>query len=260
MTSLVAVRCKDGVVIGSDSSATLGDSAQVRTIEQLTDKKIAIVGNTNKLIIAGTGYIGHHQRFVDCANTANAKGDFNNKPELEIPKLLSKIGVDDFMRSFPTGFIPTIIKYSAFVAYKAHNKACLCELNGAVGFQPEVRQVDDLWFTSAGSGQPITDSFLSLFSSVFWENQAPDVRGGIFTVYWALKHACEVNPGGVNFPIKIAIYAQRNASLDAWMLSEDEMQETKDLVAAASEHFAGFRDVLLGKVGTKRPPPPPAAA
>src|SRR5580658_647438 len=111
MTSLVAVRCKDGVVIGSDSSATLGDSGHVRTIEQLTDKKIAIVGNNTKLIIAGTGYIGHHQRFVECASIANAKGDFNNKPELEVPKMLSKLGIDDFVKSFPTGFIPTSVKY-----------------------------------------------------------------------------------------------------------------------------------------------------
>jgi 20S proteasome alpha/beta subunit len=57
MTSIVAIRCKDGVVMGADSSATFGDGGHVRTIEQLTDRKIEIVGNTTKLIIAGTGYI-----------------------------------------------------------------------------------------------------------------------------------------------------------------------------------------------------------
>ena len=146
----------------------------------------------------------------------------------------------------------------AFVAYQAHKRACLCELNGAVGFQPEIKQLDDLWFTSTGSGQGITDSFLALFRSVFWKTEPPDVKGGIFTVYWALKHACEVNPGGVNFPIRMAVYGQRAGILDAWMLSDDDMSETQDLVKSASEHFASFRDVLLGKTGTKRPPPAPA--
>jgi 20S proteasome alpha/beta subunit len=49
MTSLVAIRCKDGVVIGSDSSATFGDGSYVRTIEQTTDRKIEIVGIRTKL-------------------------------------------------------------------------------------------------------------------------------------------------------------------------------------------------------------------
>lgn len=256
MTALVAIRCKDGVVIGADSSATLGDGAHTRTIEQRTEKKISIVGNTNKIIVAGTGYVGHHQRFVHQVSLENAKKGFENKHETEVATLLSQVGIRDFSQTMLPDHLRSI-QYSALVAYKANNKTCLCELFGALGFQPEIKPLDDLWFTSMGSGQPITDSVLSLFRSVFWENEAPDVNGGIFTAYWALQHACDVNPGGVNFPIKIAVYGKRNNSLDAWLLSDDEVRETADLVVAAKEHFAGFRDELLGKSGTKKIPPPP---
>lgn len=54
MTILVGLLCKEGIVIGADSSATFG-SAQFRTIEQPTDK-IEIIDN--QIIVAGTGQIG----------------------------------------------------------------------------------------------------------------------------------------------------------------------------------------------------------
>jgi hypothetical protein len=57
------------------------------------------------------------------------------------------------------------------------------------GFQPEVKPLDDLWFTSSGSGQTITDPFLELFRSIFWPTEALDVKGHIFTAYWTLKAA-----------------------------------------------------------------------
>jgi ATP-dependent protease HslVU (ClpYQ) peptidase subunit len=256
MTSLVAIRCKDGVVIGSDSSATFGDGSYVRTIEQTTDRKIEIVGNTNKIIIAGTGFTGHHQRFVEAVKMANARKEFENKTEIEVAKELARGGVNDF-GSTTQGAHMDKIPYSAFVAYRVANKASLCELVGNIGFQPEMKRPDDLWFSSLGSGQPITDPFLALFRSIFWSKEAPDVKGGIFTAYWALQHACTVNPGGVNFPIKIAVYSLRKGSLEPWMLSDDELAETKDLVQAATDHFAGFRDLLLGRTGTVTPPPPP---
>jgi ATP-dependent protease HslVU (ClpYQ) peptidase subunit len=55
MTSIVAIRCTDGVVIGSNSSATFGNGRYVRTIRQTTGRK---VGSLNRLIVPGTGYAG----------------------------------------------------------------------------------------------------------------------------------------------------------------------------------------------------------
>ena len=150
------------------------------------------------------------------------------------------------------------IPYSALVAYKANNRPCLCELIGPNGFQPEVKRADDLWFTSMGSGQAITDPFLALFKSIFWADGPPDIKGGMFTAYWALKHACDVNPGGINTPIRIAVLGQRSGRLEPWMMSDDDLSETQDLVRNA-RHFTGFRDVLLGTTGDVRPPAAPPA-
>ena len=51
MTAIVGVLCRDGVVIGTDSSATFTYGPQ-RTIEQPTEK-LSIVDQS--VIVAGTG-------------------------------------------------------------------------------------------------------------------------------------------------------------------------------------------------------------
>ena len=59
MTILIGVLCKDGVVVGTDSSATFV-AGGFGTIEQPT-KKIDIIDE--KIIVAGTGQVGLGQRF-----------------------------------------------------------------------------------------------------------------------------------------------------------------------------------------------------
>ena len=49
MTAVVGVLCKDGVVVGSDSSATFGPHPQFHTIEQRC-KKISVI--EDRIIVA----------------------------------------------------------------------------------------------------------------------------------------------------------------------------------------------------------------
>ena len=245
MTSLVGIQCVDGVVIAADSSATFGDHAR-RTIEQQTGQKIVIVGNTNKLVIAGTGYVGHHQRFVSAVELANARKEFVGKSDIEISKHLAAIGVQDFSSTVPVQMMHNI-PYSALVAFKANNRARLCEIAGPTGFQPELKNHDDFWFVSLGSAQSITDPFLALLREILWKDKAPNISGGIFTAYWALDQACKLNPGGVNYPIKISVYGQKSGSVDAWELSEAEILETGDLVRSAMDHFSNFKLIMMGE-------------
>ena len=59
MTAVVGILCSDGAVIGADSSMTMV-AGTFRTIEQPIEK-LAVVDN--RIIIAGTGSVGHGQRF-----------------------------------------------------------------------------------------------------------------------------------------------------------------------------------------------------
>lgn len=241
-------------MIGADSSATFGDGAHIRTIEQLTERKIEIIGE--QVIVAGTGYLGHGQRFCEVVQKMHKEGGFKNKPALAIARQLSKAGISDFSQTVPTPHLKQL-DYSAFVAYPAGAHPCLCELPGLLGFQPEIKEPGDLWFTSAGSGQHITDSFLALFKEIFWKDGPPNVRGGIFTALWALRHACEVNPGGIKGPVRIAVLAREGSKLRAQMLDDDKLAEHQNIVTAATEHMRGFLEILDGKTETSDVPQPP---
>lgn len=253
MTAIVGIRCKDGVVIGADSSATFSDGGTMRTIEQPTNKKIEVI--EDHVIIAGTGQVGHMQRFAALVRQQFAAKAYRDKSDIEIGKTISSGALQDFHQTHTTHQI----QFTALVAYVANNQPVLCELAGmGVMFQPEIKKVDDLWFTSAGSGQLITDPFLALFRKVFWTDGAPSLEGGIFTALWALQHACEVNPGGIKEPIKIAVLAREDGKLRARLLDESELAEHGNMVAEATRHMASFRDILEGRTKVSDVPMPKA--
>jgi 20S proteasome alpha/beta subunit len=157
VTAIVGIRCKDGVAIGSDSSATFGDGGGNRIIEQSTTRKIEIIGDG--VIVAGTGAVGHMQRFTAVIEKLWSAKAFMGKSEIEIGKLLSSGGINDFHQTSAMNNL----QFAAMVAYPAHDQPSLCEFPGGPGiFQPEIKKVDDLWFASTGSGQAITDPFLAL--------------------------------------------------------------------------------------------------
>lgn len=252
MTALVAIRCTDGVVIGADSSATFGDGAYLRTVEQPTSKKIEIVNDF--AIVAGTGYVGHHQRFAAMVKRLHDDRKFRDLDDLAIAKLLSSGGIKDFAETHvPKGELA----YSAFVACPAKREPCLVELpGGQAHFQPELKNVNDLWFASAGSGQSITDAVLTLLKGVFWKQGAPTLKGGIFTAYLALQHVCEVNPGGVNGPIHMAVLERHESSYRARMLQSDELAEHDAAIQDMKDRMSAFRDVLEGRAETVDVPQP----
>jgi hypothetical protein len=247
VTAIVGIRCIDGVVVGADSSATFGDGAHNRTIEQPTEKKIELI--SEKMIVAGTGAIGFGQRFVSVA-------------ALSIARMLSKQGVEEFAITHASK-----LDYAALVAYvAADGQAELCEfpVGGLhpevlkympMAFQPELKR--ELWWASAGSGQPLTDPFLALLQKVFWPGGPPPLQGGIFMALWALMHACELNPGGIKDPIHIAVLAKRAGAYTTRFLDKDEKAEHEDMVENAIAHMASFRAVVEGKAGGSAPPAVP---
>ena len=242
MTAIVGIRCRDGVVIGADSSATFADLNNNRIIEQPTKHKIRIIDN--HMILTGTGPVGYAQRFHAVVKRLYDQKEFQGKSGLEISKLLSREALKDFNE---TGF--TEVGYTAFAAFPANEGATLCELAGGRNrFQPELKEPDDLWFVSSGSGEHITDPLLALCAQLVWPDGAPDIGGGVFMALWALTHACNVNAGGIKGPIDIAVLAKdKKGKFRATKLDADELAEHKNMIDEATSHFSKFKDVLEGE-------------
>jgi len=239
MTIIVGVLCEDGVVIGADSAATFV-AGQMKTIKQPINK-IDIV--ESRVIIAGSGAVGLNQRFVEAVDKLSKTREINNeKTPVEIGKLLSKTGIDDFVSTNAPKS-----QYGALVAFPNMAKGHLCEL-GITDFQPELKN-EDLWFVSIGSGQPIVDPFLALMGNIFWPESRPSTcEDGVILVYWALQHAIEVNPGGINKPIKIAVLQEGKKPNDikARILSAEELIESDEMISEAKEHIREWRNARFG--------------
>jgi 20S proteasome alpha/beta subunit len=107
MTAIVGILCKDGIVVGTDSSATFSTPG-IRTIEQPA-KKLDVI--ENRIIVAGTGQIGLGQRFCGIVKTAYDEKLFS-KSYLDVGRGLSKRAIHDFIdTSAPK------TSYGALVAY-----------------------------------------------------------------------------------------------------------------------------------------------
>jgi len=236
MTSIIGVLCADGVVIGSDGSTTLtqGDSP---IIEQPA-KKISIIDE--KLIIAGTGMVGLDQRFKELTSIAWSKKIFSKSKipdltQLELCRKLSAMTIKNFSE---TGINPGL--YGSLLGFIFNNKPFLCEFDIKY-FQPELK-TNDIWFSSMGCAQHITDTMLSFFKNIFSEDEPPSLSNGIFYTLWALQHAVEVNPGGVNYPIDISVIQSKNDSFQARFLDDPELDEHRQNIAEAKKVFLDYRE------------------
>jgi 20S proteasome alpha/beta subunit len=88
MTVLIGVLCRDGVVIGADSSVTVGIT------EQPFDQKIQVVEDC--LVIATTGELGLGQRFIAAAQAA-WQSISPTTPPIDIATAIAVAGLKNFL-------------------------------------------------------------------------------------------------------------------------------------------------------------------
>lgn len=241
MTVLVGVLCQGGVVVGTDSSATLGSSPYAFTIEQPT-RKVTVVDDS--VIVAGTGEIGLDQRFVAVVAGLQAEDGFRKAPSpIEIGKTLAARAREDFnstgaFRQRQDG--AWVVEYGAMVAFWQGGRGHLIEFNVGT-FQPELKKEEGLWYVSMGSGQQIADPFLGMMRRTFCEDGYPQLSVARFITCWALSHTIDLNTGGINGPLCLAVLSQENGSQPkARVLSPDEIEDHIQAVKGAYEHLAAY--------------------
>jgi hypothetical protein len=240
MTSIVGVLCKDGIVLGVDSSATFGDG-QFKTIEQPTEKLDVIA---DRIIVAGTGQIGLGQRFCEVTENAWDAKVFGSNPSsspgtprsaLWAARELSRLAIEDFKSSYAPA-----AQYGALVAFPFQGRQYLCEF-ALRDFQPEMK-TERLWYCSMGSAQAITDPFLALMREIYWNDGLPTVQEAAFVVTWTLEHAIQVNPGGVNGPIRIGVLQDLGKNQPtARILADDELDEHRQNIMEAKQILRDYR-------------------
>ena len=234
MTILVGVLCRDGAVIGADSSVTFGGGGGLSTIEQMSSDKVCII--QDEIIVAGCGSAGLCQRFEHVVEGFASK--VHSLHPVEVGMNLSRQGLQNFQS---TGAPPGAGALVAFRTGSKIKKTSLCELDVET-FQPELK-TEQLWYCSMGSGQLIVDPFLGLFRRVFWKNGQPNCQEGVFAVTWALRLANELNSGGIGGPSRIAVLRNEpsNGEKAARFLTDDEISQHEANCDALEEYMARYR-------------------
>ncbi len=252
MTSIVGAYCTDGVVIGADGLSTFVAGARP-TMQQPTEK-IEIV--KDRVLVTSSGSVGLAQRLEEVARIAWSQNSIRKKRAVAIGKnIANRMNQDIASTEASAQYFSALIAYPA-----AGGELALCELAPAPdskNLQPEWKTPNDNWFVTIGGGQFLTDPFIGFLRSTLWNQGAPDLNGGIFTVLWALLHACELSPGGVGEPISMAVLRKDGV---ATKLTSEDLEPHRELVKDAIRHMADFRDLITGVTeGVPEPPQLPSS-
>lgn len=235
MTLIVAVKCRDGIVVGADGAATLGVPGQPPTARQPVRKLQIVKG---KLIIGTSGPVGLGQRLADEITTIWNENKLSNKsPEAAMTyirqEFVSKhIGVELQVAGMAKNAIGAAALSSALshtvLAIPISRQLCLFQFDqqGA----PEMATAD-LPFVAVGSGQAIADPFMAFLRRVLWQHTGkgqdslPPLGDGITATLWTLQHAILTSPGGIADPVQMMIIRKEGKDFGARELDETELAE-----------------------------------
>lgn len=265
MTLIVGLKCRDGIVLGSDGAATFGALGQ-RTIRQPT-KKLRII--RDGVVIGVSGPVGLGQQY------AGALGDLWDGKQIEgqaphVAMLILQRALWPFceqqinvarvsQQTLGQSLAWQSVIAATVIAFPLGKDLHLVQFDHQCA--PE-EATDDLPFVAIGSGEAIADPFLAFLRRIFWPNSLPTLVDGVFAVYWTLQHAIEVNPGGVAEPKQIITLAEANGGFQARELAEADIEDHAEAVAAAEKRLREFKEGLaVGGISESAaegsmPPPP----
>jgi hypothetical protein len=111
-----------------------------------------------------------------------------------------------------------------------------------------------------GSGQLITDPFFGLISRTLFRDSQPTLSEGILAAYWALDNAIQLNTGGINGPVQIAVLERptAGAAFQARMMEPDTLAEHREAIQRIENHLFAYRKQLIAPPGSSPLSEPPA--
>ncbi|MFM7631048.1 MAG: hypothetical protein ACKO43_04470 [Alphaproteobacteria bacterium] len=234
MTVVVGIYCRDGVVIAADSALTIN-----RSYEEAYLKKIACLADD--LVVGFAGDLGFAQRFRQIAKDVWDDPDRGQIPSDDFHKIIESFstnGILEFLKYVrPTDAIDISSAFVIGFAHAARHHLCMLPYGN---FQPIVIN-ENLPFCSLGSGHYLTNPFLSFIKKVFWSGEpCLALPVGIFSAVMAMNLAVELNAGGINAPIHIAVLERKNNIYTCRKLHEDELSTHQENCREALNYFSKY--------------------
>lgn len=264
MTLIVGIKCSDGVVIGADGAATLGNAVGQRTVIQPMTKLQVM---QDRIVMGVSGQVGLSQLYCDRVEALWKERKLGLQVSLpEVMRLLQSAINQDAKEAIAGAAASVPFLGTNAAAALAVTASVIALPVGGVNGHAELIQCNHLGFAEAatrdlpyvavGSGQSLADPFLAFLRHVFWPGSLPKLADGVFAAVWSLWHAIRVSPGGVSEPIQIAILAYKGRELFASELAPEQLQEHRQNVAEAEQYLAGFKKSLPTSLVAPPPSPP----
>lgn len=243
MTLIIGIECKDGIVMGADGGATLGDVTQF-TVMQPT-KKLKIISES--VIIGTSGQVGLGQQFKAATEKVwqdkKLVGQKSTGAGKELSKALWECAVIEWQRAAITrGSAPVVAQmgtnFQIAIALPVSGKPCLFQFDRKCS--PE-ETTEDLPFFAIGSAQKTAETFLAFIREVLWKkNTVPSLADGRFAAFWTLEHCIRISPGGISEPKQIATLENTKKGWRARELSEPEITHHSGMVNEIEKHIEEF--------------------
>lgn len=240
MTLIIGIKCKDGIVMGADGEATMGNMGQ-STISQPMKKKLQIIDE--KIVLGVSGPVGLGQRYNGEISQLWSENKIKGQPHevvVILRRALWKHAEDEWKaatvarNAIGNAALQSAISHT-LLALPVSGKFCLFQFDQQCS--PE-EVTENIPFVSIGSGQNIADPFLAFLRRVFWPDKLPSIEEGVFATVWTLEHAIKTNPGGIGEPIQIVVYSNEENQIKE--LPAEQLKEAIEVCNSAEQYLADF--------------------
>lgn len=200
MTIIIGVKCDDGIVIGADTTATLGGGLFQNTVEQHQQPKIEIIPNY-PVIAAYSGFVGLGQRILlslqkeweeilGC-NKLDARAKIRDSI---LKQIMTPLRVADLARQvYGDAARGTAICHTLF-AFPIEGETLLVEFD-PLGADEE--KTSSIPFVSIGSGGKEADFFLSFIKEFLWDDKHPsNLADAKRAIIWTIALIKKYHSGG----------------------------------------------------------------
>jgi len=222
MTLVIALNCKDGIIMASDGQATVDSSGGPVRVEA---KKIFKVNGTT--LFGASGSVGNIQRSLEIIRTIkDLEGDCNSAVMHNVKQQLFPIYHADLQRHVtffktinPNQIPPPPIADVILAKLQENGEKIIWHI------APDCRDelLQDLGYACTGNGDIFAHTLLKGY-----EIKNIDVERGKLLAYNTIKLGIEVGAYGLGEPIYIWFVKKTESRIEIKKLSDEEMMALKD--------------------------------
>lgn len=222
MTLVIALNCKDGIIMASDGQATVGSSGGPVRVE--AEKNFSV---NNTTLFGASGSVGNIQRSLEIIRTIkDLEGDWNSAVMHNVKQQLFLIYHDDLQRHItfyktinPNQIPPPPIADVILAKLQENGEKIIWHI--APDCSDELLQ--DLGYACTGNGDIFAHTLLKGY-----EIKDIDVERGKLLAYNTIKLGIEVGAYGLGEPIYIWTIKKTETGIEDKKSSDEEMMALKD--------------------------------